>query len=131
VLSALLMFRRLARTFKYAWREEAFATIVGAGIALIVIGTLTYSLTQHWSVVDGLYFAVATLTTSSIVDPKLTITDPWMKIFTACYILIGIGILVEIARRLGFSFIAVREEDRAKKESAHEAVGEADTQERD
>jgi hypothetical protein len=44
-----------------------------------------------------------------------------MKIFTG-YILIGIGILVEVARRLGFSFIAVREEDRGKKGSAHEAV---------
>jgi len=55
VLSALLMFRWLARTFRHAWREEDFANVVGAGVELIVIGTLTYSLSQHWSVVDGLY----------------------------------------------------------------------------
>jgi hypothetical protein len=28
------------------------------------------------------YVAVATLTTSSILDPELTITDPWLKVFT-------------------------------------------------
>jgi hypothetical protein len=34
---------------------------------------------------------VATLTTSSILDPELTITDPWLKVFTAGYVLVGIG----------------------------------------
>ncbi|HUF02393.1 MAG TPA: hypothetical protein VMN35_08205 [Gaiellaceae bacterium] len=42
--------------------------------------------------------------------------------FTAFYILLGIGILVEIARRLGSSFIAVREEARvAKSDSRYDA----------
>jgi energy-converting hydrogenase Eha subunit G len=61
---------------------------------------------------------VATLTTSSVLDPKLTITDPWLKIFTAAYVLVGIGILVEIARRLGMGFIAARAEMRAAKEGS-------------
>jgi hypothetical protein len=60
--------------------------------------------------VDGLYVAVATLTTSSVLDPKLTVTDPWLKIFTAGYVLVGIGILVEVARRLGTGFIIARAE---------------------
>ena len=71
----------------------------------MIIGTLTYTLGGDWSVVDGFYFAMATLTTSSIADLKLTIVDPWLKIFTAFYIVVGIGILVEVARRLGVSFI--------------------------
>jgi hypothetical protein len=37
----------------------------------------------------------ATLTTSSVLDPKLAVTDPSLKIFTAVYVLVGIGILVE------------------------------------
>ena len=84
--------------------------MLSAGAALIVIGTLAYSLGSGWSVVDGLYVAVATLTTSSVLDPDLTISDPWLKVFTAGYVLVGIGILVEIARRLGMGFIAAREE---------------------
>jgi hypothetical protein len=34
--------------------------------------------------------------------------DPWLKVFTAGYVLIGIGVLVEVARRLGMGFIATR-----------------------
>lgn len=65
--------------------------------------------------VDGLYLAVATLTTSSVLDPELTLTDPWLKVLTAGYVLVGIGILVEVARRLGMGFIAARAEIEAAK----------------
>jgi hypothetical protein len=37
-----------------------------------------------------------------------------LKIFTAAYVLVGIGILVEVARRLGMGFIAARAEVAAK-----------------
>jgi hypothetical protein len=118
MLTALLMLRRLIGALRVALREEDFARIVAAGLALIVIGTLAYSLGSGWSVVDGLYVAVATLTTSSILDPKLTVTDPWLKIFTAGYVLVGIGILVEIARRLGMGFITARAELKQAKSAA-------------
>ena len=61
---------------------------------------------------------MATLTTSSILDPELTITDPWLKVFTAGYVLVGIGILVEVARRLGMGFIAARAEVEKSKAAA-------------
>lgn len=105
---------------RVALREEDFARILGAGLTLIIIGTLAYSLGAGWSVVDGLYVAVATLTTSSVLDPDLTFTDPWLKVFTAGYVLVGIGILVEVARRLGTGFIIARAE--VEKSKAAEAV---------
>jgi hypothetical protein len=110
MISALMMLRRLAAALRVALREEDFARVLSAGLLLIVVGTLSYSLGGGWSIVDGLYVAVATLTTSSILDPELTITDPWLKVFTAGYVLVGIGILVEVARRLGMGFIAARAE---------------------
>jgi hypothetical protein len=64
---------------------------------------------------------VATLTTSSVLDPKLTVTDPWLKLFTAGYVLVGIGILVEVARRLGMGFIVARAELKAKAASVKAA----------
>jgi hypothetical protein len=76
---------------------------------------LTFWLGQDWSLADSGYVAVATLTTSSVLDPELTLTDPWLKLFTACYVLLGIGILVEVARRLGMAFIAARAEVAAEK----------------
>lgn len=117
MISALLMLRRLADALRVALREEDFARVLSAGLLLIIIGTLAYSTGEGWSIVDGLYVAVATLTTSSILDPDLTITDPWLKVFTAGYVLVGIGILVEVARRLGMGFMTARAELEAAKAS--------------
>ena len=113
MISAILMMRRLLGALRVALRDEDFGRILSAALALIVVGTLAYSLGNDWSLVDGLYVAVATLTTSSVLDPELTITDPWLKLFTAGYVLVGIGILVEIARRLGMGFITARAELKA------------------
>jgi hypothetical protein len=113
LVSVGLMFRRMLGAIKYAAKEESFAAVFAAGILLIAIGTLTYSLAEGWRVADGFYFAVGTLTTSSIADPDLTLTSEAIKIFTAFYVLTGIGILVELARQLGVGFIKMREEQRA------------------
>jgi hypothetical protein len=70
MLSALLMFRRVTRALRHAFREEDFGNVLGAGALLVLLGTLTY-LGQGWSVVDALYFAVSTKTTTSVSDPDL------------------------------------------------------------
>ena len=49
----------------------------------------------NWNVVDAAYFAVATLTTTSVADPDLVLEDGWRKVFTILFQLVGIGILVE------------------------------------
>lgn len=95
--------------------EEDFGPILGAGALLLLIGTITYSLGNGWNVVDAFYFSVATLTTSTVADPELALDDGWMKLFTAFYVLVGIGILVEMLRRFGMAFVAVRQEDLERK----------------
>lgn len=77
---ALLMVRRLVGALRVALREEDFARILTAGLTLIVVGTLAYSLGSGWSVV----------------------------------VVVGIAILVEIARRLGTGFIVARAQPKAK-----------------
>jgi hypothetical protein len=109
--SALLMPRRVARALRLAAREDEFIPVLGAGVLLVVIGTITYSLAESWNLVDAVYFAVATLTTTSVSDPDLVIDGAWIKIFTILYQLLGIGILVEILRRLAAGFIRVRAEE--------------------
>jgi hypothetical protein len=117
MISAILMMVRVGRAVRIALGAEDFVRVLGAAAALILMGTVTFWLAQDWSFVDSLYVAVATLTTSSILDPELTITDPWLKIFTAGYVLLGIGILVEVARRLGMAFIAARAKVAAEKQA--------------
>jgi hypothetical protein len=114
MLSALMMLRRVLPAFRYAISEEEFLPILSAGLVLIVVGTLTYTLGQDWHVVDALYFSVSTLTTTSVSNPELVLTDRWLEIFTVLYQLVGIGILVEILRRLGVAFITVRKQEKAQ-----------------
>jgi hypothetical protein len=78
MVSALLMLHRVRSAMRYAVREEDFGTV----------------------------FAVSTLTTTSVADPNLVLDQRSMKVFTVFYLLVGIGILVEILRRLGLAFLA-------------------------
>ena len=111
------MFRQMFAAIKYAAKEEGFIAILGAATLLVVTGTVAYSLAEGWSVVDGFYFAVATLTTSSIADPNLTLTSEAIKIFNAFYVLTGIGILVEVARQIGFGYVTMRAEHTAGRQA--------------
>ena len=108
MLSIVTMLKRMLEAVKYAAKEENFAVIAGAAATLILVGTIIYSLGEGWNVVDGFYFAVCTLTTSSIADPDLTLTHEALKLFTIIYVLTGIGILVELARELGVGFVKER-----------------------
>jgi hypothetical protein len=111
------MFERFAKALKIAVHEEGFVQILGAALLLIIVGTLTYTTSQDWSLVDGFYFAVATLTTSSIADPHLVLTREPIKIFTVFCILVGIGILVELVRQIGFAYVEVRRGEKAAKDA--------------
>jgi Ion channel len=109
------MLQRMLKAVKKARKEENFAVVAGAAVSLIFVGTLVYTFGEGWNVIDGFYFAVCTLTTSSIADPHLTLTHETLKIFTALYVLTGIGILVELAREIGVGFVKEREERHATK----------------
>ena len=110
------MLKRMLRAIKYAAKEEHFAVVAGAAVTLILVGTATYSLGEGWNVVDGFYFAVCTLTTSSIADPDLTLTHDSLKLFTTLYVLTGIGILVELARELGVGYVKERSTRHARRQ---------------
>jgi hypothetical protein len=95
MLSALLMLHRVVRAVRHAVRDEEFLPVAGVGVLLVFVGTASYALGEDWNVVDAFYFAVATVTTTSVADPELVLEHRWMKVFTVFYLLIGIGILVE------------------------------------
>ena len=128
MLSVITMLKRMLGAMKHAAQEEHFAVVAGAGVSLILVGTVTYSLGEGWNVIDGFYFAVCTLTTSSIADPDLTLTHEALKLFTTIYVLTGIGILVELARELGVGFVTQRSEHHATRHARHHKEDPPETQ---
>ena len=128
MLSVLTMLRRMQGAIRYAAKEETFGAVAGAALTLILVGTVVYSLGEGWSAANGFYFAVCTLTTSSIADPNLTLSHESLKIFTAIYVLTGIGILVELARQLGVGYVREREEHHAARHARHHTQDPPGTQ---
>lgn len=120
----MLLLRRFIAPLRIAAREEGFLPVLRAAGLLLALGTATYALGNGWSVVDALYFAAATATTSSIQDPDLVLEDDWLKVFTVLYVLLSVGILVELARRLGMGFVAHRERLRHARHDRHAGAAE-------
>jgi hypothetical protein len=42
------MFERFAKALKVAVRDEGFVQILGTGLLLVIIGTVTYTTSQDW-----------------------------------------------------------------------------------
>jgi hypothetical protein len=112
MLSALLMFRRVARAWRYAVRRRISSTCSAPAWRWSWSGLWSTRSTRAGTSSTAVYFAVSTLTTTRVSDPDLMLDQGWVKIFTVLYQLIGIGILVEILRRLGAGFVVAQAEER-------------------
>ena len=88
---------------------------------LIAIGTIFYRIVESLSWSDSFYFTVVTLTTTGFGDisPETRVG----KLFTACYLLVGIGILLGVATEIANRAMEVRLEQReerlARRERRH------------
>lgn len=89
MFSLLLTIGRFIRTLWLGLKEPEFRALFVLVAILILAGTIFYTHTEHWSVIDALYFCVTTLTTlgSSTVQPQTDVS----KIFTMIYIFVGLG----------------------------------------
>jgi voltage-gated potassium channel len=79
-------------------REPQFVSLGLLTLIAIVSGTAFYSLAEGLRVVDAFYFSVVTLTTVGYGDfaPETDVG----KLFTAVYVLLGIGILLSFVTTL-------------------------------
>jgi voltage-gated potassium channel len=112
MLGVVLMIGRFAQAVRHAARSPEFRGLgIVAGI-LILSGTFVYSTLEHWSVVDAFYFAVSTLTTTS--PTGLALTKAVTKLFTAIYLLLGVTIILEFARRIAVASGEIRKARRGR-----------------
>lgn len=78
-------------------KRELFVILI-ITIVVLLIGTIFYHLAEDLKLVDALYFSVITLTTVGYGD--ITPHTDIGKLFTAGYVIIGIGIIATFARTL-------------------------------
>lgn len=79
------------------WELRGFFVL---GVILIVIGMIFYMNVEDWDPVQAFYFCVTTLTTVGYGD--LHPTSDLSRVFTAFYIIVGVGFI------LGFANTAAR-----------------------
>jgi hypothetical protein len=89
------------KIFISLFRDAEFRGLLLLVILLVIGGVLVYSYVESWNVVDSFYFSVSTLTTTGFGDvvPQTSIG----KIFTALYMIIGIGLMLAFIRKIAES----------------------------
>ncbi|MGI9607833.1 MAG: potassium channel family protein [Acidimicrobiales bacterium] len=108
----------LVRALRRLWAENATRALVVASGTVVAIGTVFYRFVEDLSWVDALYFTIVTLTTVGYGDiaPETTAG----KLFTAVYLLLGIGLLLSLLTELASHAYVRDSEERALGDRARE-----------
>ena len=98
------------RAIRTLWSESQFRSLARLAAIAIGSGVVFYSLVEHLSPVDALYFSVCTLTTVGYGDfsPQTTAG----KLFTVVYVLVGVGILLAFLSRVALQVVDTHMHDR-------------------
>lgn len=99
MLSLLLAAWRLISETISGISDPAFRRVLFSGLMLLLSGTIAMNRIEGWSVLDSFYFSVIALTTVGFGD--LAPQTDLGKLFTALYVLGGIGVIVALINALG------------------------------
>lgn len=78
-------------------------------VLLIGFGTWAYQQIEGWTFGESFYFSVATLTTVGYGDIHPTTDES--RIFTAIYILVGVGIVFAALTNIGSKYLYTQEKE--------------------
>ena len=121
MITFLLRLVLFARTLVQLWRRNPdFRTLVVLVFFTLFSGTIFYSLTEGWSLVDAFYFSVTTLTTVGLGDLSPTTTVG--KLFTVVYIFTGLGLIAGFISTIGTETLSHRRTRRQRDEPIEEIL---------
>jgi len=89
----------------YKTRREIYDILL-LFLILIIGGTIVYHRIENWNYITSFYFAVTTLTTVGYGD--IYPTTEISRLFTACYILVGVSIFFYGLFSIGEYFVKKR-----------------------
>lgn len=110
MFSFAYIFYAAYRTIRRGLKDDQFRQVFLLVTTILGLGTLFYWRVEHWSLIDSFYFSVVTLATVGFGD--LSPTSAFSKLFTALYVIVGVGILVAFYSRLALRILADREKGR-------------------
>ena len=117
MISLLLALRGLWRAIAAVWRDPETKALPFVAAALVVTGTIFYWRTEHWTIVESLYFSVVTLTTVGYGD--LHPTSAGTQLFTIIYILTGLGVFVALLASVAEQYIKQKSESPSARDRLH------------
>ena len=87
--------------------RTSIMSAVFAIFALIGVGTWIFHSIEDWSWAESFYFSVATLTTVGYGD--IHPTSDGSRVFTAIYILVGVGVVIAALTSIGSKYLSSQE----------------------
>jgi ABC-type phosphate/phosphonate transport system permease subunit len=100
MLSFLLTLRRLIKGLVQAFKEKDFQVLFVLILVILLSGTIFYTTVEGLTILDALYFCVATL--STVGDPEFKPHTNLGKIFTIVYIIAGTGLFLGLIVKVAF-----------------------------
>ncbi|MBS4101411.1 ion channel [Tsukamurella paurometabola] len=103
MLGLTLMFKRLAGAIRTSWRDPSMRGAVLSLVMIVTAATVFYTLTEKWSVIDSLFYAVSVGLPmgNGPLSPTLTLS----KIFTLVYAVLVVGLFVTVGGSLASSLV--------------------------
>lgn len=113
MVSFFITLYRLIKAIWQARKDPVFRATAVLTLTLLLSGTLFYRSVEGWGWIDAAYFSVATLSTVGYGD-LAPVTNAG-KIFTICYILVGLGVFVTFVTSLAQALLSGgrREDDQS------------------
>ncbi|NHN33026.1 potassium channel family protein [Paenibacillus agricola] len=100
MVSFLLTVWRLLKGLVHAFKEKDFQALFVLILMTLLSGTIFYTTVEGLSILDALYFCVATL--STVGDPEFKPHTSLGKVFTIVYILAGTGLFLGLIIKVAF-----------------------------
>jgi voltage-gated potassium channel len=96
------------RAIRTLWSDSQFRSLARLTVIAITSGVVFYSLVEHLSPLNALYFSVTTLATVGYGDfsPETAAG----KLFTIVYVLVGVGLLLAFLGRLAGQVVVTHAE---------------------